>query len=99
MNQEVFIIDFTFAISNNKSLVFKELDEFSKPQKKILNSLGDGHNPSRWVWNDFLSMSHILEEIIQTIPIDENALRNKLLSYQSRFEAAHPDHSYVYGSA
>jgi serine/threonine protein kinase len=93
-NQEVFIIDFTFATSKHSHLRFKELDARVKSQRKILNSLGDGHNPSHWVWNDFLSMNHILEEMIQITPINDEPLRSQLLSYQSRFKAAHEGHSY-----
>lgn len=95
-NQEIFIIDFTFAISKQSHLRFKELDARVKSQRKVLNSLGDGHNPSRWVWNDFLSINHILEELIQTIPTHDEQLRNKLLGYQSRFKAAHEGHSYCF---
>jgi hypothetical protein len=39
-------------------------------------------------------MNHILEEMIQITPINDEPLRSQLLSYQSRFKAANEGHSY-----
>ncbi len=93
---DIWIFDFTFAVSLSPSIVFKELDLADRFEAKILNSIGDGYNPGHLIWNDFLSMRQILAEGLVTHPLLNESLRNSIKQYLEQFEIEHKYHTYSY---
>jgi predicted Ser/Thr protein kinase len=64
-DKSVYVIDFTFSISIDTNLHLKELDNSNKEEIKILNSIGEGDNPSHHHWNDKFSLNKIVERVIK----------------------------------
>jgi serine/threonine protein kinase len=63
VNNQIKIIDFTFANSLNKKLGFKELDLDSLSNCATLEFLGNGLNPKPFIWNDLIALSNNLESL------------------------------------
>lgn len=63
VNNQIKIIDFTFANSLNKKVGFKELDLSSLSNCATLEFLGNGLNPKPFVWNDLIALSNNLESL------------------------------------
>ena len=70
VNNELKIIDFTFAISNNKALGFKDLER-NINNCATLEFLGDGLNPEPFVWNDYYALSRLFN--LQLDRLDVNS--------------------------
>jgi len=64
VNNNLKIIDFTFANSFLDYTEFIELNIKEKKNFMILKALGRGFKPKDFVWNDFISMSIIIEELL-----------------------------------
>lgn len=64
-DKNIYIIDFTFSISIDKNLHFKELDESNKEEVKILKSIGEDDKPSLYHWNDMFSLNKIIERTLK----------------------------------
>jgi serine/threonine protein kinase len=96
-DKNIYVIDFTFSISIDNNLLFKELDYSIKEELKILNSIGEGDNPANHHWNDKFSLNKIVERVIKYYDLwghknsflDETYLNTKALD--QRF-------SYIYKS-
>ncbi len=99
LDQHILIIDFTFAVSLNNMHSFKELDERIKAHRKVLNSIGDGLNPSHWKWNDFFAMRRIIEKLIQSHPELDNARFKELEKHKLQFELAEKNQTYCYAQS
>jgi serine/threonine protein kinase len=74
------IIDFTFATSWNSKFNFKELDINSNQNLSLLKYLGEGLNPEKFIWNDFFSIGKIIENILKNYP-NINLETKEILSY------------------
>jgi tRNA A-37 threonylcarbamoyl transferase component Bud32 len=94
-DKNVYIIDFTFSVSNNATLHLKELDKRNKEELKILNSIGEGYNQSYHQWNDKFSLNKILERIVdhQKLLGLENSALNQVYKYTIDLD---PKFSYAY---
>ena len=81
-NNRLKIIDFTFANSNiNKD--FKELDTRNSDNCFILEALGNGLNPTPFLWDDYYSLCTILKQITNNVGVDR---RIKLVNYIKKIE-------------
>ena len=64
VHNKIKIIDFTFSNSFLCQSSFKELNLSSKKNYFILKGLGLGLNPKDFIWNDFISMQNIINNIL-----------------------------------
>jgi len=59
----LYLIDFTFSVGSSKCPVsFKKLNKKVKLELDILNELGKTNRPGDLIWNDFYSMSVIMDD-------------------------------------
>lgn len=92
----IWIFDFTFAISKSPVFGFKELDLTDKFQAKVLSSIGDGYNPGYLVWNDFLSLQKILSYDLLKYPVTSQSIRGSVDKYMDQIEVEHKSYTYSY---
>lgn len=63
VNDEIKVIDFTFAYSLKGDSEFKDLSTSSKSNLRVLKMLGRKLKPNNYEWNDFFSMKEILQSL------------------------------------
>lgn len=71
------IIDFTFAISNNERLGFKEL-QYTVKNCATLEFLGNGLNPEQFIWNDLYALGVILNTKLANFDINSKRQTYKI---------------------
>jgi len=63
--ETLYLIDFTFSVGSDSCPVsFKELKTGVEVERKILKHLGEENKPSELVWNDFHSMSLLVDRAL-----------------------------------
>jgi len=94
-DKKIKIIDFTFArnINNSSNSKFKELNISDEENYQILKRLGNGLNPKVFVWNDFISMKNIIDDILhdEKLNLDE---KERLKKYSKSLATKSVDKSY-----
>ena len=79
------IIDFTFANSLSKNSDFIDLDINNNKDYTILKALGEKLKPKKFEWNDFISLSNIIGNLLLSENInskDKTTLENYLITLQ-----------------
>jgi len=83
VNNQIKIIDFTFANSSDDSLGFKELNLSNASHCETLEFLGNGLNPKPFTWNDFCSLANALELLNKEKEANIDIRKIKLLDSKS----------------
>jgi len=90
INESIFIIDFTFSslLQNSGSKYpYKNLMMNIPMHRRVLQKLGARLNPSQYIWNDFHSVSQILNRILINHHLTPD-IKKSVECYKAKFSRA-----------